>query len=115
MNIYYQIPYKNTARPAISIWELREAERHLAEQGRSEIDEEMLFRAYEQLREIERTAAIATKKVRRSGQQKKDTVARQDYRPALPNHSGHEQEIVQSKTETAPVQAFDDIDEDINA
>lgn len=114
LNIYYPIPYKNTARPAISIWELREAERHLAEQGRSEIDEEMLFRAYEQLREIERNAATATKKVRRSAQQRKDTVARQDYRPTLPSHNAHEQETSQSKTETAPVQAFDDIDEDIN-
>ena len=74
----------------------------------------MLFRAYEQLRKIERTAGIATKKVRRSAQQRKDTIARQDYRPTLPNHSANEQYIVQSKPGTAPVQAFDDIDEDIS-
>lgn len=114
LNIYYPIPYKNTARPAISIWELREARRHLAEQGNSEFDEDMLFRAYERLREIEKNATSETKKVRRSTQQRKDTVARQDYRPILPKHKSSIPENGLNEIEATPVQAFDDIDEDIN-
>lgn len=114
LNTYYPIPYKNTSRPAISIWELREAKKQLVEQGRKDIDEEMLFRAYEKLREIERNATTVTKKIRRSAQQRKDLVVRQDYRPMVKNENLPEKESNPSSMNEVVIQPFDDIDEDIN-
>lgn len=63
---YYAIPYRNTAHPAISIWELREAEKRAAE-GHPEvrIDENMIFDAYDKMRLIEEEAKRITKKTRR--------------------------------------------------
>lgn len=69
---YYAIPYRNTSHPAISIWELRAAEK-LAEQERPDIpiDEERIFRAYDKMREIEAQAKKTTKKVRRDNERKR--------------------------------------------
>lgn len=63
---YYAIPYRNTAHPAISIWELREAEKRAAE-GHPEvrIDENMIFDAYDKMCRIEEEAKRVTKKTRR--------------------------------------------------
>ncbi len=69
---YYAIPYRNTSHPAISIWELREAERRAVEE-RSEIpvDERRIFAAYEKMREIEERAKKLTKKVRRNNERRR--------------------------------------------
>ncbi len=69
---YYAIPYRNTSRPAISIWELREAER-LATEDRPElsIDEMCIFDAYERMRRIEDNAKHLTKKTRRTTQRRR--------------------------------------------
>lgn len=69
---YYAIPYRNTAHPAISIWELREAnKRARAERADIPVDEERIFSAYEQMREIEETAKKTTKTVRRNNERKR--------------------------------------------
>ncbi|MCP9493362.1 MAG: DDE-type integrase/transposase/recombinase [Pyrinomonadaceae bacterium MAG19_C2-C3] len=65
LNQYRAIPYRDTSRPAISVWELREARRHLEAQGRTNINEQLIFEAYEKLREQEQTAIKETKRVRR--------------------------------------------------
>jgi putative transposase len=69
---YYAIPYRNTSRPAISIWELREAER-LATEDRPElsVDEMCIFDAYERMRRIEDNAKHLTKKTRRTTQRRR--------------------------------------------
>lgn len=69
---YYSIPYRNTGHPAISVWELREAKKR-AEEERSDIpiDEDRIFAAYEQMREIEETAKKTTKTTRRNNQRKR--------------------------------------------
>lgn len=67
---YYAIPYKNTAHPPISIWELREIHRLLEEQGRKEIDEELIFRTYEEMRSDEAFSRKETKKARKENQKR---------------------------------------------
>lgn len=62
---YHAIPYRDTSRPAISLWELREARRMLEAEGRKSVDEQLIFEAYERLREQELTAVKETKRVRR--------------------------------------------------
>lgn len=69
---YYAIPYRNTSHPAISIWELREAEKRLAEeQPDIEVDENKIFDAYDRMRQIEEDAKKLTKKVRRSNERRR--------------------------------------------
>ena len=57
---YYAIPYRNTSRPAISLWELRSANAQAKAEGKSDIDEQVIFEAYDRLREIEARAKSKT-------------------------------------------------------
>lgn len=72
---YFPIPYRDTSRPAISIWEHREALKRVREQNTT-INEDSLFAAYEAMRQIEESAAVMTKQARRKGQQKPVHTAR---------------------------------------
>jgi putative transposase len=67
---YYPIPYRDTSRPALSVWELREATRRLKEEGRRDIDENLIFAAYARMRAAEEQAVRETKRVRRDGQRR---------------------------------------------
>lgn len=63
---YLEVPYRDLARPAVTLWEHRLAVRRLREQNRHAIDEMALFRAIEELRAIERRARASTKSARRN-------------------------------------------------
>jgi len=114
LNIYYPIPYRTTSRPAITIWELREAFKRSKETyNDQQINEDMIFSSYEELREIERKAAKATKAVRRNAQQKSNTQSRKDYLPVIKNSASHlntQDEMIKPLQSIKP---FDDIDEEI--
>ena len=69
---YYAIPYRNTSRPAISLWELREANSKAKSEVRSNIDEQVIFEAYDRLRDIETRAKSKTASVRRAAQRRND-------------------------------------------
>lgn len=73
LRAYFDIPYRNTAHPAISIWELREAERLVKEAGKP-VDERALFDAYDRMREIEEVAQAKTKAARRAQQRRRDGI-----------------------------------------
>lgn len=62
---YREIPYLDTSRPPMSIWELRDANRKLVEEGRREIDENLLFQKHLELRTQARSAVKHTKAIRR--------------------------------------------------
>lgn len=74
---YFAIPYRNMSHPAISIWELRAAEKRAREE-RPEIlvDENRIFEAYNKMREIEERAKRTTKKVRRDNERKRIGLAK---------------------------------------
>ncbi len=76
---YFRIPYRDTARSPMSIWEFREARRRLEKQGVKEINEGLIFRSYEQMRSIEEQAKTETKHIRRKKQQRQRH--QQIYRP----------------------------------
>jgi putative transposase len=67
---YFRIPYRDTSHPAISLWELREVRRQLEQEGRENVDENLIFEAYERMRRQEEKAVRETKKVRRSRQRR---------------------------------------------
>lgn len=71
LNRYFEISYRDTSHPAISIWELREAKKRLEEEGRSVVDEAAIFSAYDRMREIEETAVSKSKSARRAVQRRK--------------------------------------------
>lgn len=62
-NEYYDIPYRNTTYPAISIWEYRAAVESLKKQNINNIDEQSIFDAYEKLEELEIKSIHSTKKM----------------------------------------------------
>lgn len=61
---YSIIPYRNTSRPPISVWELRKITKHLEEQGKRDIDEDLIFETYERMKVIEEKAIRQSKTVR---------------------------------------------------
>lgn len=66
---YYEIPYRDTSRPPVTIWEFREARRKLEAEHREQIDENMIFEAYAEMKRIEEQAITKmqqTRKRRRS-------------------------------------------------
>lgn len=65
VNTYFPIRYRNLADPAISLWEFREVQRQLRQEGRRRIDEEAIFAGYEKRRQIEEQAQALTKQARR--------------------------------------------------
>lgn len=67
-NQYIEIPYRIISRPALTLWEHRQAIKELRARNRSQIDETMLFRMVSQMREITQSAQSTTRKVRRNQQ-----------------------------------------------
>jgi putative transposase len=68
---YFEIPYRDTTRPSISIWELRAAKKKLKEEGLRSIDEHLIFEAINRLRKIESEAVNETIKSRRKQQRQR--------------------------------------------
>jgi putative transposase len=68
---YFEIPYRNTVHPPISVWELREVRRMLKEEGRKSVNEDLIFDAYNRLRVLEAEAVHETKKARRAAQRRR--------------------------------------------
>jgi putative transposase len=61
---YFRIPYRDTNHPPISLWELRATVRHLESQGKKNVDEVQIFRAYDEMRRIEEESKTLTRKTR---------------------------------------------------
>ena len=62
---YFEVPYRDKSRPGMSLWELRAVKRKLHEEGRTAIDEDLIFSAYAQMRRIEDQAGKRTRQARR--------------------------------------------------
>ena len=58
---YSPVPYFNSSRPAISLWELRAALKSLRDDPVSHVDEEMIFQGVRKMREIEEAAIEKTR------------------------------------------------------
>jgi len=62
---YWAIRFRNLKWPVVTLWEIKNAQRKLRAQGRSEIDEEMLFSAIGMGRAFVERSLSATKAARR--------------------------------------------------
>ncbi len=74
---YFEIPYRNTTYPPISVWELREVRRKLREEGQQAVNEALIFEAYHRLRAMEAEAIRETKQARRTAQRRRQHVQRE--------------------------------------
>ena len=63
LNDYFEIPYRDTSKPPISIWEYNEVIKNLIKQN-ANINEDSIFDAYIQMEEIELKAIRETKKIK---------------------------------------------------
>ncbi|MGH7577513.1 MAG: DNA-binding domain-containing protein [Longimicrobiales bacterium] len=68
---YFRVPYRNRARPPISLWELREAQRAVKAEGQRAVNEAAIFETYTRLRALEDAAKRETTKVRRARQRRR--------------------------------------------
>jgi putative transposase len=82
-NRYYPVPYRNTARPPMSLWELREATRRSQASGHAVVDEDTIFRTYGEMRAIEARASATTTKVRRAQSRRKHNRRAVDTKDSL--------------------------------
>lgn len=57
---YFDIPYRDTSHPPMTLWEFKEVTRRLAGAGSSKINEPLIFEAYKKLKQIEQSAATKT-------------------------------------------------------
>ncbi|WP_199229710.1 Mu transposase C-terminal domain-containing protein [Azospirillum sp. TSO22-1] len=64
----WPIRYRDLARPPITLWEHKEAQRRLREQGRGAVDEQLIFDAVEAQRALVAEAVAQTKRARRAVQ-----------------------------------------------
>ena len=64
---YHRVPYRNTSRPSISVWEYRAAVRQLKQQGLKNLNEDDIFAAIERMRAVELAAIEQTQRMTRSG------------------------------------------------
>lgn len=65
---YFEIPYRNTSHPAVSIWELKAARKIAKAQGKSTVDEHAVFQIVEYQRAILAESAQKTKAARKEQQ-----------------------------------------------
>lgn len=108
---YYPIPYRNTSHPAISIWELREAEKRVVEEHPdAPVDEALIFDAYDKMQRIEEDAKKLTKTIRRGKERRRLGIAnaRSHVESAIPPP---EVPQVEARPLSRDIRPFDEIDD----
>ncbi|MCE2594113.1 DDE-type integrase/transposase/recombinase [Motilimonas cestriensis] len=112
LEMYYPIPYRNTSFPAVSIWEFNAALNRLKEEGRSTVNEDIIFDAIEKMRVIEKTAVQTTKKARKAHQKRKSS-SRKSIRSQIGNESlsnpvVQEEQYIEEEDDS-PILPFDEL------
>lgn len=68
---YYEVPYSTPSAPPMSKWELDAVKKYLHDQGKKNIDQDAIFRAFEIMDEIVEESARQTKSARKKAQRKR--------------------------------------------
>ncbi|MEO8255378.1 MAG: Mu transposase C-terminal domain-containing protein [Flavobacterium sp.] len=99
---YFEIPYKNTSFPPISIWEHRDVIRKLKKNNIEIINEDVIFSAYRELEELERNAVSLTKKEKRKDPSR--------IIPKFEETSNSNKMIINSTENETIIEPFEDIE-----
>ena len=110
LKTYFPIPYRNTAHPSMTLWELRAIRKQLKSDGKTDIDEDMIFEALEKMRRIEKEAVEKTKKSRRAAQRRKSSQEKvSNFLPSMKNPDVLKIGATDSVKEQKPIADDDDI------
>lgn len=101
---YFPIPYRQTHRPSMSLWELREVKAQLKREGREEVDEDLIFETYDRLTRLVDAAQAHTVKARKAAQKKRS-------RPVTRQKEQAQEGLPPPVTVEAPSSGWDDADE----
>lgn len=63
---YHRIPYRNTAHPAISVWEFRQALALVKLKGKENVNEDDIFAAYDEMKKVALAAVERTRRLNKS-------------------------------------------------
>jgi putative transposase len=107
---YSVVPYRDTSRPAISIWEMREARKRLEEEGRKKINEDLIFESYARMRAQEEQAKRETKRVRRA-RERRSLHSQVDKPMATKNPATLNAHTQQPHTTLPDIEPFDEIED----
>lgn len=105
-NDYFEIPYRDTSKPPISIWEFNEVVTQL-QKNNVHINEDSIFEAYKEMNEIELKAIRETKKLKRFSRLS-------DKRNENVHHitlKGNTSEFLQEHVDIKNIVPFDEIDD----
>jgi putative transposase len=106
---HLEVPTRDLSRPAITLWEHRQALRRVRERHRGEVDEAALYAAVEEMRTMERKAARLTRSARRDRARRGAVPAPLATLPtAAPAAAGTEP---MPEHDAEPPQPFDDIEQ----
>ncbi len=104
-NEYREIPYLDTSRGPISLWELRSANEKLKEEGRRGINEHLLFEKHCELLDRARSTMKKTKAARRKMQTERKRAVPAKAEETASKFVSEEHESFS----TEPVEIFDDL------
>lgn len=68
---YFKIPYRDIAYPPMSIWEYRKVRAHLKEKGLKDVNEQLIFQTFLELREMVSESTRKSKSARREEERHK--------------------------------------------
>lgn len=114
---YFRIPFRDTTRPPISLWEIRQVRKQVKESGIEYIDEESIFNAYKKMKDVVETSQSATRKIRRSErlskERKKDNLKQLSRIPQEPIkvEEGSNQNRNEDEINLDDILPFDDVKE----
>ncbi len=114
---YYEIPYRDMSRPAMSIWEYRAVRRHIAQNGvdDQDVDEALIFKTYDEMRAIEEKAIRETKAARRARQRRSQNaqITRPKTAAQTQPDGAENQSSLDSKEEELPLDEDFEIDDSL--
>ncbi|WP_186760126.1 Mu transposase C-terminal domain-containing protein [Arthrobacter alpinus] len=109
---YVEVPYRTMANPSVSLWEHKHALARLHERGVAQVDEVMLFRTIEQMREITATASKTTKRMRRDAERRNIATTAPSGPPVPLQPPGFsEEQTLDTESAVAQVPRFDQIEQ----
>ncbi|PVV60583.1 transposase, partial [Chryseobacterium sp. HMWF035] len=108
LNDYFEIPYRDTSKPPISIWEFNEVVTKL-QKSNLPVDEDSIFEAYKEMDEIEMKAIRETKRLKRFSRlsDKRNEEIHSNTKTTL-----HKSEFLQESIDIKSIQPFDEIDDE---
>jgi len=106
LNDYFEIPYRDTSKPPISIWEFNEVVTKL-QKSNITVDEDSIFEAYREMDEIEMKAIRETKRLKRFSR-----LSDKRNEQIHSNGTLHKGEFSPEFIDIKSIQPFDEIDDE---